>query len=84
MGNIAVGSGVTFHGISVSPTGKKTLGVDFVNYDYAVTTAWEWGDNSRNATIVVNGGEAKRWAFSLSGGNWEESGPLVIEVDGFH
>jgi hypothetical protein len=31
----------------------------------------------------VNGGKAKRWAFPLSGGNWGESGRLVVEVDGF-
>lgn len=83
VGNIALGSDITFHGISASSSGKKMLGVDFVNYDYAFTTAWGWGDNARNATIAVNGGEAKRWAFPLSGGNWEESGRLVIEADGF-
>lgn len=83
VGNIALGSGITFQGISASSLGRKTLGVDFVNYDYAFTTAWDWGDNARNATIAVNGGEAKRWAFPLSGGNWEESGRLVIEADGF-
>lgn len=83
VGNIALGSGITFNGISASSSGKKTVGIDFVNYDYAFTTAWEWGDNARNATIAVNGGEAKRWAFPLSGGDWEESGRLTIEADGF-
>lgn len=81
--NIALGSRITLNGISVSSSGKKAVGVDFVNYDYAFTTAWEYGDNARNATIAVNGGEAKRWAFPLSGGNWQESGRLIIEADGF-
>jgi alpha-galactosidase len=34
-------------------------------------------------TIAVNGGAAKRWAFPLSGGDWFESGRLLVEVDGF-
>lgn len=83
VGNIAPGSGITFQGVSASSTGKKTLGVDFINYDYAFTTTWEGGDNARNATISVNGGEAERFSFSPSGGNWEESGCLVVEADGF-
>lgn len=83
VGNIALGSGATFYNVAASSAGKKTLGVDFVNYDYAFTTAWEWGDNARNATIAVNGRTAKRWAFPLSGGDWEESGRLIIEADGF-
>jgi hypothetical protein len=59
------------------------VGIDFINYDYAFTTAWGLGDNIRNMTIAVNDVKAKRWAFPLSGGNWEESGRLLIEVDGF-
>jgi hypothetical protein len=83
VGDIALGSSATFKNVVASSSGKKTLGIDFINYDYAFTTAWEWGDNARNATIAVNGGKAKRWAFPLSGGNWEESGRLIIETDGF-
>ncbi|KAF3006902.1 hypothetical protein E8E13_011148 [Curvularia kusanoi] len=82
--SIAAGSSATFTDVVVSSSGKKILGVDFVNYDYAFTTAWGWGDNARNATITVNGGKARRWAFPLSGGNWEESGRLIIEVEGFN
>jgi alpha-galactosidase len=59
------------------------VGVDFINYDYAFTTAWDWGDNARNASIAVNGAKGKRWAFPLSDGNWGESGRLVVEVEGF-
>jgi alpha-galactosidase len=33
--------------------------------------------------VSANGGRAKRWAFPLSGGNWNESGRLVVEVDRF-
>lgn len=80
---ISSSAGVTFSNVSAHSPGKKLMSVDFVNYDYAFTTAWEWGDNTRNMTIAVNGREAKRWAFPLSGGNWEESLTLNIEVDGF-
>lgn len=83
IGSIALGSSATFTEVAASSPGKKILGVDFVNYDYAFTTAWEWGDNARNATIAVNGAAPKRWAFPLSGGDWEESGRLNVEVDGF-
>jgi alpha-galactosidase len=83
VGNINSSASVTFHSIDSQTTGKRLLGIDFVNYDYAFTSAWEWGDNTRNMTIAVNGGEAKRWAFPLSGGDWAESGRLVLEVDGF-
>lgn len=83
VGNIALGSSAMFNSVFASSSGKKILGIDFVNYDYAFETAWDWGDNARNATIAVNGGAAKRWAFPLSGGDWEESGRLIIEADGF-
>lgn len=76
-------SSVTFSNIGTSSSGTRLLGVDYVNYDYAFTTAWGWGDNARNMTISANGGKTKRWAFPLSGGNWEETGRLLVEVDGF-
>jgi alpha-galactosidase len=81
--NIAANSSVTFSSVHATSPGKKIVGIDFVNYDYAFTTAWDWGDNARNATIAVNGAAPKRWAFPLSGGNWQESERLVVEVDGF-
>ncbi|KAH7118711.1 glycoside hydrolase superfamily [Dendryphion nanum] len=83
VGNVGPGASVSFSSITSQTSGKKLIGVDFVNYDYAFKSAWEYGDNARNMTIAVNGGKAKRWAFPLSGGNWEEGGRLVIEVDGF-
>ncbi|KAF1850408.1 carbohydrate-binding module family 35 protein [Cucurbitaria berberidis CBS 394.84] len=83
IGNIDSKGGVTFANVETKSAGKRLVGIDFINYDYAFTTAWGWGDNTRNMTVAVNGGKAKRWAFPLSGGNWEESGRLVIEADGF-
>lgn len=83
IGELASSSSVTFSNVVSGSKGVVLLGVDFINHDYAFTTAWEFGDNIRNMTIAVNGGAAKRWAFPLSGGNWEESGRLHVEVDGF-
>ena len=83
VGDIMANASVSFANVSVQSGGKKALAIDFVNYDYAFETAWDWGDNARNMTIAVNGHDAKRWAFPLSGGNWEESGRLQVEVEGF-
>ncbi|KAH7070770.1 glycoside hydrolase superfamily [Paraphoma chrysanthemicola] len=83
IGDIYPSASVVFSNVSTKTDGKKIVGVDFINYDYAFTTAWDFGDNARNMTISVNGGKAKRWAFPLSGGNWGESGRLAVEVDGF-
>lgn len=83
VGSIAIGSTVTIGNVTSSTNATKLLAIDFVNYDYAFGTAWQWGDNTRNATISVNGGKEKRWAFPLSGQNWEESGRVQVEVDGF-
>lgn len=83
VGNIGQGAGVTFTSVAAKGAANKTLvGVDFVNYDYAFTTAWDWGTNTRNMTIAVNGGAAKRWAFPLSGEDWYETGRLLVEVEG--
>jgi alpha-galactosidase len=80
---IDAASSVTFPNVHARSSGKKIIAVDFVNYDYAFTTAWGLGDNIRNMTIAINDGKATRWAFPLSGGNWNESGRLMIEADGF-
>ena len=76
-------SSLTISSVSASTAGTKLLGVDFINYDIALATAWDWGDNTRNLTISVNGEQAKRWAFPISGGDWSDTGRLLIEVDGF-
>ncbi|KAK2043759.1 alpha-galactosidase [Colletotrichum somersetense] len=83
VGNIGSGAAVKFEGIETKLNGKKLLGVDFINYDVALDTAWDFGSNTRNCTILVNGGSAKRWAFPIAGGNWYETGRLLVEVDGF-
>lgn len=76
-------STASFTGITASSPGVQTLAVDYVNYEVALETAWEWGDNTLNLTVAVNGNEGKRWAFPLSGADWFETGRLMIEVDGF-
>ncbi|KAK7432209.1 hypothetical protein QQZ08_001154 [Neonectria magnoliae] len=81
--NIGPGAKVTFDSVSASSSGTKLVGVDYINYEYAFHSGWAWGTNTRNMTISVNGGEAKRWAFPVSGGDWYETGRLTIEVDGF-
>ena len=74
---------VTFPGVESSSSGTKLVGVDFINYDVALSTAWEDGTNTRNMSIAVNGMTAKRWAFPISGGDWFDSGRLSIHLDGF-
>ncbi|WYZ43886.1 hypothetical protein EsH8_VII_000322 [Colletotrichum jinshuiense] len=83
VGNIGSGAAVKFDGVKVKSEGKKLLGVDFINYEVALDSAWQFGSNTRNLTIAVNGGAAKRWAFPISGGNWFDTGRLLVEVDGF-
>jgi alpha-galactosidase len=82
-GNIGANANISFRDVSSKFAGKKLMNVDYINYDYAFETAWDWGSNTRNMTIQVNGGPTKRWAFPISGGNWFETGSLTIEVDGF-
>lgn len=81
--NLGSGASATFNSVKATGSGTKLVGVDYINYEYAFTTAWGWGSNTRNMTISVNGGAAKRWAFPVSGGDWYETGRLTIEVDGF-
>ncbi|KAF2661108.1 carbohydrate-binding module family 35 protein [Lophiostoma macrostomum CBS 122681] len=81
--DIGQDASITFRSIKAKSSGSKLLGVDFINYDYATTTAWDWGSNTRNLSVEVNGGQSKRWAFPLSGENWYETGRLSIEADGF-
>lgn len=76
-------SRAVFNNVTAPTNGTNLMGIDFINYDYAFTTAWGLGDNIRNATIAVNGQKATRLAFPLSGGNWNESLRLFVESDGF-
>ncbi|KAI1759152.1 carbohydrate-binding module family 35 protein [Hypoxylon sp. FL1150] len=73
----------TFDSVVASSEGTKLVGVDFINYEIALDSAWDYGSNTRNLTIAVNGGTPKRWAFPISGGDWFESDRMFIEVDGF-
>jgi len=86
VGNIGQGAAaaaVIFTNVSAATSGKALLGVDFINYDVALESAWSGGTNTRNMTVTVNGGKPKRWAFPISGGDWYETGRLMVEVDGF-
>lgn len=76
---------VTFSGVAASSPGTRLLGVDFINYDVALDTAWEFGDNTRNLTIAVNdpAGNGTRFAFPISGGDWYDTGRLYVYMDGF-
>lgn len=76
---------VTFANVTAKSAGRKLLGVDFINYDAALASAWGLGDNTRNMTIAVNKAAASgtRFAFPLSGGDWYDSGRLYVYVDGF-
>lgn len=80
--NLYTGASLTFSNIS-APTQKLLLGIDYINYDVALQSAWSTGTNTRNLTLSINGGAAKRWALPISGGDWFETGRLDVEVDGF-
>ncbi|XXG99926.1 centromere/microtubule-binding protein cbf5 [Hypoxylon texense] len=77
------GASAVFDSVIARSEGVKLLGVDFINYDIALDSAWDYGSNTRNLTVAVNGGAPKRWAFPISGGDWFESDRMFIEVDGF-
>lgn len=88
VGNIGEGvsaAAVTFSGVVTNSAGTKLLGVDFINYDVALATSWEWGDNTRNLTVAVNepAVNGTRFAFPISGGDWYDTGRLYVYVDGF-
>lgn len=86
VGNIGEGqsaAAVTFSDVTAASAGTKLLGVDFINYDVALETAWDLGDNTRNMTIAVNQSNGTRFAFPISGGDWYDSGRLYVYVDGF-
>jgi len=82
VGYITEDASVTFNHVTVSSAGAKLVGVDFINYDVALESAWSGGTSSRNMTVSVNQGTAKRWDYPISGGDWFETGRLLIEVEG--
>ncbi|KKY18251.1 putative alpha-galactosidase precursor [Diplodia seriata] len=78
------GSTVTFSNVSSPSSGGLLLAIDYINYDVALQSSWSNGTNTRNVTLSVNGAAAKRWALPISGGDWFETGRLVVEVgEGF-
>lgn len=81
--NVIPGASVTLSNVKAISAGTKLVGVDFINYDVALESAWTDGTNTRNMTISVNGGTPKRWAFPISGGDWYDTGRLNIELGGF-
>lgn len=83
IGQGASAAAVTFENVSAAATGTYLVGVDYINYDVALGSAWSGGTNTRNMTISVNGGKVQRWEFPISGGDWYETGRLWIEVSGF-
>ncbi|GME39535.1 Glycoside hydrolase clan GH-D [Neofusicoccum parvum] len=76
------GATATFSNVSAAAA-TVLLGLDYINYDVALQSAWSTGTNTRNLTIAVNGGPAERWALPISGGDWFETGRLDVEVGGF-
>lgn len=85
IGEGAPAAAVAFAGVAAASAGTKLLGVDFINYDVALDTAWGLGDNTRNMTIAVNQPAANgtRFSFPISGGDWYDTGRLYVYVDGF-
>ncbi|RDW67240.1 Alpha-galactosidase D [Aspergillus mulundensis] len=78
--------------ITSSSSGSKYLEIDYINNEVAFDTAWNWGSNSRNLTIRVNGGEPVRLEVPLSGRHselfseglgWWDSGRLGVLTGGW-
>ena len=79
---VTLGS-ATFANVTAVKAGAKLVALDYVNYDVALGSAWNDGSGSRNLTVSVNDGAARRWAVPISGGSWWETGRLLLELDGF-
>ncbi|ORY15914.1 glycoside hydrolase superfamily [Clohesyomyces aquaticus] len=80
---IAASSPVSFSNVDAKGAGQKLVGVDFINYDVALGSAWSGGTNTRDLLVSVNGGKAKKFSFPISGGDWYETGRMNIILDGF-
>lgn len=77
---------------SANGTEAKYIEIDYINNDVAFSSTWEWGSNSRNITISVNGGDAVRLEVPLSGHHselfssglgWWDTATLGILLDGW-
>lgn len=85
IGSGSANAAVTFTNIYSDTNGTKIVGVDFINYDIAWESSWKkpQGTSSRNMTISVNSGPLQQWSLPISGGNWFDTGRLLLDVDGF-
>jgi alpha-galactosidase len=82
---VAMGSSgrVTFSNVSGGTHGgKKVFGVDFIQYDVALGSAWADGASVRPMAVQVNDGTTKTWQWHIAGGSWYETGRLNIELEG--
>ncbi|KAJ5999436.1 hypothetical protein N7451_007246 [Penicillium sp. IBT 35674x] len=77
---------------STSGTEAKYIEIDYINNDVAFSTTWDWGSNSRNITISVNGGDPVRLEVPLSGHHselyspglgWWDTATLGLLLDGW-
>ncbi|OJJ33267.1 hypothetical protein ASPWEDRAFT_43343 [Aspergillus wentii DTO 134E9] len=77
---------------TVSSNTTKYLEIDYINNDIAFASAFDWGTNSRNLTIQLNGGNPVRLEVPLSGRHselfgpglgWWDSATLGVLVDGW-
>ena len=55
--------------------GAKYLAIDYINNEVAFDSSWDWGSNSRNLTVSVNGNKPVRVEVPLSGQHSELFGP---------
>lgn len=82
VGNLNKSSRVEIKNVNAGGSGKKLVGIDFINYEVALDSAWTNGVNIRQMMVSVNG-KVKGFDFPISGGDWSETGRLQVELDGF-
>ncbi|KAF7617600.1 hypothetical protein AFLA_006516 [Aspergillus flavus NRRL3357] len=73
IGNISTNG--TARAVIPATAGTKYLAIDYINNDVAFDSAWDWGSNSRNLTVSVNGNKPVRIEVPLSGQHSELFGP---------
>ncbi|KAK1140988.1 hypothetical protein N8T08_009734 [Aspergillus melleus] len=65
----------TARAIVPATAGSKYIEIDYTNNDVAFDSAWDWGRNTRNLTVAINGGKPVRVETPLSGKHSELFGP---------
>ncbi|GAB1208303.1 hypothetical protein APSETT445_007047 [Aspergillus pseudonomiae] len=73
IGNISANS--TARAVIPATAGAKYLAIDYINNEVAFDSSWDWGSNSRNLTVSVNGNKPVRVEVPLSGQHSELFGP---------